>query len=204
MDCKLVGSKLVRYLDEDLPAAIYRQITDHLDHCYLCAEEYHELVRITDLARETLRCPVYRDGFERLQSQLRQPETSDILYFPRRLRVLKSALTGSAVTAAVLLFALSVGVPAVQAIQAIGAVVDAQVTGTGPVADPTQGRGNSLIAWSSGIRWAETLSFDVEDAPQEPAEEQPALPEPMTRTLQGTPPGAVLPPSCKSGMIVLA
>jgi anti-sigma factor RsiW len=204
MDCKFVASKLVQYLDEDLPAAIYREITEHLDRCYLCVEEYHELVRVTDLARQTLRCPVYCDGYDRLRKQLRQIETSDIFYFPRRLRVLRTALTGAAITAAAVLFAVSVGLPAIEAIHALDAVMDAQAAGEGPVADPTQARGHSLIAWSSGIRWAEKLSFESKVGPQPPDEEQSSGEEPMTRGLPATPPGVVLSPFCGSRMIVLA
>jgi len=205
MDCKLVSSKLVQYLDEDLPTPIYRQITDHLDHCYLCAEQYHGLVRVTELARQTLRCPVYRDNYDSLRTQLRrQPEPADILYFPRRLRVLRTVLTGTAVTAAVLLFVAAVGLPAIEAIQAIDAVMDAEVTGRGPVADPAQARGHSLLAWSSQIRWAERLSLDLKEAPEQPAQEQPSVQEPMTRALPGTPPSAVLPAFCASRVIVLA
>ncbi|MCX5771610.1 MAG: zf-HC2 domain-containing protein [Candidatus Hydrogenedentes bacterium] len=205
MDCKLVSSKLVQYLDEDLPAAIYQQITAHLDHCYHCAEEYRELVRVSDLARQTLRCPVYRDNYASLSRQLRrQPVPADILYFPRRLRVLRTALTGTAVTAAVLLFVMSVGIPAIEAIQALDAVVDAQVTGRGPVADPTLARGHSLVAWSSGIRWAESLAFKPEAPAEQPDQEQPSVEEPMSRTLPATPPSVVLPAICRSGVIVSA
>ncbi|HUW59998.1 MAG TPA: hypothetical protein VMZ06_03245 [Candidatus Bathyarchaeia archaeon] len=205
MDCKLVSSKLVQYLDEDLPVTINDQITNHLDHCYLCAEEYREMARIADLARQTLRCPVYHDGYDLLERQVRrQPELADILYFPRRLRVLRTVLTGTAVTAAVLLFVMSVGLPAIEAIQAIDAVMDAQVTGRGPVADPGQARGHSLIAWSSQIRWAESLAFKPEAPAQQPEKEDQTVQQPMTRALPGTPPSAVLPAFCKSRVIVLA
>jgi len=205
MDCKLVSSKLVEYLDEDLPAPIYRKIADHLEHCYVCAEEYHGLARVADLARQTLRCPVYRDNYDSLRRQLRRrPEPADVLYFPRRLRVLRAALTGTAVTAAILLFVMSVGIPAIETIQAIDAIVDAQVTGRGPVTDPAQARGHSLLAWSSQIRWAERLSFDMKEAPQQPAEEDPNVQKPMTRALPATPPSAVLPAFCRSRVIVLA
>ena len=205
MDCKLVSSKLVQYLDEDLPAPIYQQITDHLDHCYLCAEQYHGLVRVADLARQTLRCPVYHDGYDLLERQVRrQPEPADILYFPRRLRVLRTVLTGTAVTAAVLLFVMSVGLPAIEAIQAIDAVMDAQVTGRGPVADPGQARGHSLLAWSSQIRWAESLAFSPEAPAQQPEKQDQTVQQPVTRALPGIPPSAVLPAFCASRVIVLA
>ena len=204
MDCKLVTSKLVQYLDDDLPAPIYQQISDHFDQCYLCAEQYHELVRVTDLARQTLRCPVYHDGYDRLRSQLRQPEPANLFYFPRRLRVLKNTLTGTAVAAAVILFVAAVGLPASETIQAIDAVIDVQVSGTGPVAAPAQARGHSLIAWSSQIRWADSLAFRPEVQAQEPETQNQNVQQPVTRALPATPPSAVLPAFCKSHVIVLA
>ena len=204
MDCKLVSSKLVQYLDEDLPAPLYQQITDHLGHCYLCCEEYHELVRVTDLARQTLRCPVYHDRYDRLRKQVRQPEPANLIYFPRRLRVLKTALTGTAVAAALLLFIAAVGLPAIEAIQAIDAVMDDQVTGRGPVTDPAQARDHSLIAWSSQIRWAESLAFRPEQPAEQPAEQDQNVQKPMTRALPATPPTVMLPPFCTSRVIVLA
>jgi hypothetical protein len=95
------------------------------------------------------------------------------------------------VAAAVAIFTVMVGLPAVEAVQAFDAVVSTQLSKDAPVAAPAQVRGHSLVAWSSQIRWAEKMSLDVREAPKAPvAQKQPAGKEPVTRALPATPPAS--------------
>jgi len=204
MDCKMVSKNLVRYLDEDLPPHLQRQISDHLDHCYLCLEELNELLRISELARSSLSCPQHRDGYAALRQQLRiGAEPENIVYLSRPVQLLRSALTATAVAAAVMLFMAAVGFPAIEAIRTIDAVVGAQAAGTAPVADPSQARGNSLLAWGSQIRWAESLSYGSQPAPpQEEAEEEVNAHEPVSRSPHPAMPETLIPAQAKSPVIV--
>lgn len=207
MDCKMVSKNLVRYLDEDLPPALLAQISDHLDHCYLCLEELNELLRVSELARQSLHCPEYRDGFDALRQQLRpRPEPENIVYLPRSVQILRSALTATAVAAAVALFMVAVGFPAIHAIRTIDAVVGAQADGTAPIADPSQATGNSLLAWGSQIRWAESLSYAPRQAQpqQEPQEEEEPNHEPVSRAMPATNPQILLPAQSSSHAIISA
>lgn len=200
MECKLVSSRLAQYLDEDLPEPIYREISDHLDHCYLCWEEYHELVRVTDLAREALRCGTYRDRYDVLRAQLRQEAAPvAVTYFSPRLRVLRAVFTGLTVAAAALVALTSIGLPAIETLQTLNAAMQEQAFGEGEVPAPEPARGHSLMAWSSQIRWAESLTVNHSEtkvAPPEP--EDAAMPDPVSSVV----PVAIPFPFCRPGVIV--
>ncbi len=183
MECHEVRLRLVRYLDNDLPARDHEAVEAHLEHCYLCHEEVNEIVTVLDTCRDTLRHPHPVDRFESIQAEIRQHASAA----PRRplpFRPLASALAA----AALLLVILSVGAPFVRAAERIVTIVDraraadAQET----VAEPRRDAPPSALVWQQRILWARGLAENATPPAEEPEQENatkanPPEPSPVSR-----------------------
>lgn len=101
MECTYVRNQLIRYLDDDLPPRIRREMADHLEHCFLCAEEARELDFLERTCRESLRFPNPRDQFDRLRPHLQPKKTSGSL----RRHGLRYAMMGMTAAVALIAFA---------------------------------------------------------------------------------------------------
>ncbi|HOV72420.1 MAG TPA: zf-HC2 domain-containing protein [Candidatus Hydrogenedentes bacterium] len=100
MECNDVIKRLVDWMDGGLPPRMQREIGEHLEQCYLCAEEAKMLASLEEMCRDALRCPEARNRFEALRPHLRTPH---VIMPPPRYG-LREALTGLLAASVVIAF----------------------------------------------------------------------------------------------------
>jgi len=73
MECKEVVERWVGSLDGGLAPRVQQDIGEHLEWCYLCAEELKVLSSVEETCRAALRFPGPHNRFEALRPHLRTP-----------------------------------------------------------------------------------------------------------------------------------
>jgi len=177
MECADVRYRLVRYLDNDLPASVHGAVEAHLEHCYLCQEEMNELVSILDTCRDALRHPDPQPRFEALRPSLKREHAVSEAPGYRPVHVFRKVATAALAAAGIILIA-SVGLSAVQTARVLVVLAeteagrDAEFVSTQPdqekpneVTNPNPSRSGLLLplllAWQTEIQHAEMQTFQL-------------------------------------------
>ena len=195
MECADVRYRLVRYLDNDLPASAHGAVEAHLEHCYLCQEEMNELVSILDTCRDALRHPDPQPRFEALRPSLKREHAVPEAPGYRPVHVFRKVATAALAAAGIILIA-SVGLSVVRTARVLTVLAQTEAGRDAEFASiqPDQGKPNEvtnpnpsrsglllplLLAWQTGIQHAEmqTIQLGAANAPAEAVPEAPAAPE---------------------------
>lgn len=100
MQCAMVRTRLIDYLDGTLLSAEERAVRDHLSRCYLCVEAHEELRAVLGAVRDRLRMPQPVDGFAALRKHIRaekKPRPVAPLVRKRRPRLLARLSAAAAI-----------------------------------------------------------------------------------------------------------
>jgi hypothetical protein len=105
-------------VDNDLAAKAREAVEEHLEHCYSCHEELHEIVAVLDTCREAIRHPIPCDNYEALRRRLRALPFLGMpgSFRPGRLVRKAAAVVGLAAAAVIL---VSIAQPIVQTTQCL-------------------------------------------------------------------------------------
>jgi len=162
MECDEVRLRLVRYLDNDLPGRVRRDVEEHLEHCYLCQEELNEIVAVLDVCRDALQHPCPRNRFEELHPQLYPPVATHApsAYAPRRRG--RGVLWALAAAAGILIL-INVGGSVIDMAGQLDSLFNyaAATSERGEVVEPEAADMPVLLAWQHRILWARSLSDDI-------------------------------------------
>ena len=195
MECADVRYRLVRYLDNDLPASVHGAVEAHLEHCYLCQEEMNELVSILDTCRDALRHPDPQPRFEALRPSLKREHAVPEAPGYRPVHVFRKVATAALAAAGIILM-VSVGLSVVHTARVLVVLAeteagqDTEFASTQPdqerpnaVTNPNPSRSGLLLplllAWQTEIQHAEKQTFQLGAAngPGEAKPEAQAAPE---------------------------
>ncbi len=180
MECNEVSSRLIGYLNDDLPPRFRRDVGEHLEGCYLCAEELNGLSTVVETCRDVLRFPAPRNRFDALRPHLRKPS----LFLPRPLHVLRDAMVCLAAASVVIAFAWLLA-PVVRTTVNLARLAE-HATQPGLAASLDNKTATEsprmpmlmLLAWAREIQRDDPLSEDVQDRLQ--SEPNVAIPPPYT------------------------
>ena len=145
MECEDVRSLLARYLDNDLPPEPRRSVEEHLDHCYLCKEEYEELAGLLEACGKAMAHPNPKDRYTELRRELFPAVTrANVLPFRRR-----SIMGTIAAAAAVILIAIYGGERLVGMVNGVSLVMDRAAVAAPftPIQEPVTARMPLLLSF---------------------------------------------------------
>ncbi|MCX5758566.1 MAG: hypothetical protein NTU83_08685 [Candidatus Hydrogenedentes bacterium] len=179
MACNEVSTRLIGYLNDDLPPRLRRDVAEHLERCYLCAEELNGVSSIIETCRDVLRFPAPRNRFDELRPRLRKPS----LFLPRPRHIFRDAMAGLAAACAVIAFGWLLA-PVVRTTVDLARLAEhATEPGLAWSLDSKTAKASprmpmlTLLAWAREVQREDPLSEDVQDRPQpEPNVETPPPP----------------------------
>jgi len=114
MDCSDIRQKFVDYIDGDLSERDHALIRDHLAECYLCKEDFDDLVKMLGLCENVLRHPQPVSRFDELGIQT-PPAAPRRGYFTPRHRFRAGELLARLAVAAAVVFMVAASPVAVRA-----------------------------------------------------------------------------------------